>query len=405
MKLSNPIKRLGQSAFVGGKIIAPSIMGFLISWLVIHMYSPALWGNIVTISLWVFVLGSISSWGSKDYLLVQFSLVPSKINSLWFSSICTRLVLFPLWALLFFLFTLPTFNTGIICLLWLLARNFLYAFDPLIIYKKSFGSAILPDLIGGVVVLVGILINPGIIISEYVFFLLMISDWIKVFFFTIYFRSFFSLIVRPWFNKNHIFGAFPFFFVGFLGLISSRIDQFFVNFYLLDNDRAFYQIFMTLILLVLLVPPLLMTPVLKDLLRSSLNTYRKTAVLLLKTGAVIIPLAVVAIWFLMTYLYQLESTWLHYLGALIFCIPVFIYSPMIYSLYKTKNSISVLISFLTSLGITTILGFILISPYQTVGALFCGAAGQWTLLFTLSLMKPYAKTKEINHLKSDLQAS
>ncbi len=374
------IKRLKHSMLFGIKTLMPSLVGFIFSWLIIRYYSKDLWGSVVSYSLWVYVLGTATVWGSKDYLLRSISQQPAALQQLFSSSLITRSLLLPAAALVLWLHTANQVWMLSLCCLWLFVRFIYQSFDTLVFFEKKFGLLILVEVLGGLASIVGLLCFPAIANSLGIVFLLMISDAIKAAVTSGYFYKSWNRLSYWKFDRKHLLNAWIFVAMGFTGLIVSKADQFIVNYYLSNHDKAFYQIYLNLLLLVTLTPGLVIVPALKNLYRSPEIIFKKVQLLLLKIGIFITPISISIIYLIIRYFYGFSiNPLLLMLGSLLI-FPGFIYSLFIYFAFKNNHQIYILIINLLGLSISFFLGNILAPIYGTIGALTGAVAGQWLIM-------------------------
>ena len=70
--------------------LLPGLVNQVLAFFVIKQSGATNWGQVVSLQLVYYIAAHIVSWGNKDYLLVQFSKQPSKINQHLQQSTLTR---------------------------------------------------------------------------------------------------------------------------------------------------------------------------------------------------------------------------------------------------------------------------------------------------------------------------
>jgi O-antigen/teichoic acid export membrane protein len=372
-------KRVSQVFLFAVKNLSPSLIGFVISWLVIRYFSPGLWGSVVEHSLWVYVLGSAATWGSRDFLLRGMSEKPAEMTTLFSSSLLTRALLLPLWMLVLWMHTGNQSTLLLVCILWLLARYFYQSFDTLVFYEKRFGLLVLAEMAGGLIAVAAILMHPENTNSLYLITVLMLADWIKVLVLGISFKKIFRSVLKWKIRRVHLIGTLSFVGIGFTGLLVSRADQFIVNYYLPDGDKAMYQVYLNLLMLIIIVPGFLIAPNLKNLYRAADPVFKKVQSMLWKTALILVPIGILGIWLIMNYFFGFVVSPLHLLFGVLLVIPSYLYTLYTFLAYKNNHQSAILIINLAGLVLSFLLGNFLAPHFHTLGALAGAIAGQWLI--------------------------
>lgn len=377
------------------RLFAPAVSGFMISLLVVQLFSKELWGSVANISLWVFLLSGIASWGSKDFLLRQFSREPSAITRVFTASLITRALMLPVLAALLFILTEADVTIWILCSAWLAARFIFTSFEPLVIFHKKFGLMAALEITGALVVAAIILLRgrPSEV-ADIIMFLLL-ADLLKAMLLCVIFSKSIMFRSTPLISSNHIIGALPFFLIGIAGLLHSRLEQIIVNMCLADGEKALCQVYMSLLLAAMTIPALLITPLTKNLYRSKVEIFRKIRSWLLRIGAAAAPLSGILIWIIVRFLYGFDTGYPILAAGILFCIPSYFYIPAMYESYKQGRQTRILIRVILCFATGCISGFFIIPIWQTTGAIFNAAFTQW-LMMILLMDKPKQASQPLN---------
>jgi hypothetical protein len=70
--------------------LLPGLVNQVVAFFVVKQSGITTWGQVVALQLVYYIAVHIVSWGNKDYLLLQFSKYPTKINHYLQQSILTR---------------------------------------------------------------------------------------------------------------------------------------------------------------------------------------------------------------------------------------------------------------------------------------------------------------------------
>ncbi|MEI6765816.1 MAG: hypothetical protein WCM76_09260 [Bacteroidota bacterium] len=375
-------KRAFAALLFALRMFAPAVSGFIISILVVHYFSKELWGSVANISLWVFLFTGIASWGSKDYLLRQFSLEPSRITHVYSDSLLTRAILLPLLSAMLYFLTGRDIMLWLYCTAWLAARFVYTSFEPIVIFDKKFGMMAMTELTGACIVAAYLLLTPTAPVTEDIIIVLMLADILKAVFVSLFFYrslSFSHSVI----NTKHIIAALPFFLIGMAGLLHSRLEQLIVNTFLSDTEKAYCQVYMNLLLASMAVPSLLITPVTKSLYRASAGTFKKIRIWLLRFGIFAAPLSGIAVWCIVKFVYQFNSGLSILVAGILFCIPVYFYFPAMYEAYKNGRQTLIMIVIASCLVAGSISGFLIIREWGITGAIYNAAFTQWLMLLIL----------------------
>ncbi len=310
------------------------IFSLVISLVVVRTYGPLLWGDFVQILLWLNVGAHLASFGSKEFLLRKFSNEPSQTSELFRSSIKARFPLVIAIALGFV--ALPYFglDRSLWMFLWLFFRFIYQSYDVIIIWRKKFEFSILVEASIGLILLLILKYWQGNISSLNLIQCFAIAEIAKALFmitlnYQEYLPSFKIVLDITQLKESSLF-----FFIGFAGLLHSRVDQLLATHYLSSTNLAFYQILMSMLLLCQSIAHFILQPFVKNLYRLSEESINKIALQLLLIGGLLSPILVVTTGFILNYFYHFEITGQIIISGFIFIVPFFYSLAYIYSLYK-----------------------------------------------------------------------
>jgi O-antigen/teichoic acid export membrane protein len=358
------------------------VLGVLISLLVIRLASAELWGSFVQVLVVVQFAVHVVAWGNKDHLLRAFSLNPARIGATWRSSLSTRAVLVLAFSPVPLLLGWPGRLTLLVGV-WMLGLVITQATEVVVVYRRAFGFALVVELVasaflvGGVVALAPALHLEGLVL------LFAIASLGRTGAFLLRFRRLIlvdadgrgRLRGRP--DPDHLRLAFPFFLLGFTGMLQSRIDLYTVSFLLPVGEVARYQVLINLLIYVQATANFLVLPFARNLYRMPHAAILRVSRRLFLAGLPLVLLAVAGIFLVLTYVYRFQVAWpLLLLGAL-YAWPMYYALPIIYSLYRSNAQAAVLKVNIAGAGLNLILNLYLVPRIGIAGALLATTTVQW----------------------------
>ena len=367
--------------------LAGPLVTLIISFLVINLYSTELWGRYVQILIITQFINAIASWGNRQYLIKQFANEPNIISKMWTQSVFTRSV--------FLIFSIPiahylshSFEIQIIIVIWITGMFLLKAFDPLIIYYRTFVFSVIVELCSLVIFLVLFYLMQNKLDLFTLILLVNIQIIFKILVYTVRFRK---IIFKDFSFKADfkIFkNSFPFFSLEFTGMLGSRIDLYCVAFFLPEKELGTYQVIVSLVLYFQAFSGLIIQPYLKNIYRAGENLMHSITKNYIRLGIIVATLSVIMIYFLGKFVYHLEVNIIISVIAGLLVFPVFAYSPKIYT--ALKNDIGMKVVYLNVFSIVTnlLLNILLIQIWGITGALFASALTHWLLFILYYRKKP-----------------
>jgi O-antigen/teichoic acid export membrane protein len=375
-----------------GTVIANSVNSLLlpvfniaISYLVIRFASVDLWGEFVQWLIIVQLGAHIVSWGNKEYLLRAFSFNPSQIAQAWQTSLISRSGLFVLLCgmLVFVGTSLPQ---RLLLTFWSLGLVLFQSYDVLIVYKKDFLFAALVESLTLTALALTIIGLGTEITLEWLIFLFGLVYLFKA---GIYLLRYHPLttpqVISPVslahrFEFKYFKLAFPFFLLGFSGMLQSRIDLYAVNIFLSKSEVGQYQVFINLMIYLQSVSAFILIPFVKSIYRLGYRSIQKMSVRLFGLGLLMLAPALWLIHLMLTYIYQFSLSPHFLLAGGLFVLPIYFYLPIIYALYKTDRETVVLKINIIGTALNFGLNLLLLPRVGMIGAVIASAISQWAML-------------------------
>lgn len=333
-----------------------SIFAMFIPFLVIYYSEKEIWGEFVSILLFTLIATQFINWGNKEYLLRTFSKTPSEIKNVFSSNLITRLPLVILFSIIGIFYFKSDF--GIFIFLWLFGRFLIHSFEVLVVYEKKFISSTI--------------VESGcflIFILTFYYFKLDLSlktlliqyslyQLIKGLNYLFVFRNFIDFN-KISFNFTYYKISFWFFLLSILGFLTSKIDVYIVDYFLDYNELADYQIINSLLVFAMSISAFIYNPFIKNIYRTNEDVVLKTKKTLLLLGALIVPISILIIHFVLKYFLYLSFSVYFYIVAMLYVFPSYIYGIDIVALFKQNKEKKVVIylffGILTNSIITSIL--------------------------------------------------
>ncbi len=356
----------------------------VVSFLVVRLASVELWGEFVQVLIIVQLGMHIIAWGNKEYLLREFSLNPTRISRAWQTSLMTRLSLFVAFCVLIGLMGFPP-QRRLLVLAWSLGLVIVQSFDALILYKKAFVFSTLVELGGlgflalaiaqvgaridldSLIALWGaaVLIKTGALLARFRRYTLMSVDGGP---------SLASRIDLRYFGL-----AFPFFLLGFSGLLQSRIDLYSVNFFLSKSEVGQYQVLMTFMIYLQSTSNFVLAPFVKNIYRLSYRSILAISTRLFAFGAVLLAPALAVVHLVLHAHYHFNLPLVFVIVGGLLALPAYFYLPIVYALYKAGSQSRVVTINALGIGVNLLLSLLLLPRVGMIGAVTGAAVAQWCM--------------------------
>jgi O-antigen/teichoic acid export membrane protein len=356
--------------------VLPMLLTPLVSLLVIRQTSAAIWGTFVAVLITVQLGVHLVAWGNDTYLLREFSRHPADMADAWQSCLRTRLALFVGLALLAALVFPQTAGWVV---LWGLALVLHQSCAVLITYRRDFRFAAAVELAGLALMVTAVFYAGQAITPDWLLRLFALTTLAKATILLLRYRAI-VWVGNGRFQPHYFLLALPFFLLGFGGMLNSRIDLYIIAFYFPAEEVGIYQVFSSFLLYIQALAGFILLPFVKTIYRLPYAAIRRMARDLLGLGVLIVPIAMIALSFLLSRLYGiLLPSAFYWLGGLA-ALPLFYFSPIIYALYKAEKQTTVLLVNLLGIGSALILNLILLPHLGLIGAIVAMVLIKWSTL-------------------------
>lgn len=365
------ISHISNNAF---RQVLASAINMVVPLMVVSYTSKTLWGSMVPLLLFSLMAIQIINWGNKEFLLREFSRMPNKIKICYSQNAMTRLPLFIMAAIAGILWF--GFSLGIFITLWLLGRFFIHTAEPLVIYEKRFS--------------VSIVIEIGSFILFCLAFFLAGSDmdlWLLTAIYSLYqlvkgialflvFSPFFTFGgIKP--DKSYFKLALPFFLLSVLGFLASKVDVYIITRFGDAQTLSDYQIINSLLVFIMSLSAFIYAPFTKNIYRNTEAVIDKTRKLLLISGIIVVPFALIAFHLLLKFYLHLQLPLLFYAIASAYVFPVFVYGIEVVDLFRIQREKTVVAYlFIGAVFNTGLSALFLYNGYGMTGALAGSAIAQ-----------------------------
>lgn len=374
-------RRLGAVATHSLNGLLLPVFNVLVSLLVIRQTSAAVWGEFVQVLLVVQLGVHIVNWGNKEYLLRAFSRQPGELGRLWQTAFFTRWLLFPVFMAVMALWGWPA---AWLPMIWVWAAGLVVAqsFEALVLFRRAFVFALVVELAAVVALVAGVLVLGSQVTAGGLVALFAVTQAGKAAAFLLYFRA--SVLTRrrgridpAWFGL-----AFPFYLLGFTGMLQSRVDLYSVSALMTPADVGRYQVLTGLLLTIQAMANFILLPFVKTVYRLKTAVIFKISWRLFGLGLLLVPPALVVAGWLLRHLYHFDISILLLVVGGLYVLPIYFTLPIIYALYKADRQREVLYVNLANIGLDLGLNILWIPRWGLLGALLSTTLTSWlTLVF------------------------
>ncbi len=373
------MNRFLQLFFSVLKLVSTPLFNFLILFWGIKIYDKENWGRFISISIWIYLIAFIAKWSGQNYLIKEFSKNTSNYLNIFYSNILERCVLLLPSILLLFIFPFQEAIAAIILLILLFIYN---SYEVLINYNQKFQLQFLAEIIGMIIIFIGFILFPVYNLTT-VFYIFCTSYFFKIYLFFVTFKNSFEKI-KIHFSFINLAYTFPFFLIGFSGWLASKCDIYIVSIFFSKKELSEYQILMSCFIILQAIPAYLILPVNKHLFRLSQIPVKKIKKKLTLIALPIILLSSLLIWWVITFVIQIQFPFLVYFFASLSTVPSFFYMVDMMQLYK-KNKEKIIMKFSFFTASLNLLMILLLAPnFRILGTIISICIAQWLyLLFIL----------------------
>lgn len=358
--------------------LLPSLFSVLVSYVVVRMKGPAIWGEYVYISVVLSSMVLVAQWGQRYALLRDFSFNPAGMTSQWYASVFPRLGLLSVAIVVNFLVfegDIALFSAGWLLLLW--ASRMVEVFY---VYQKRFRSLLIAEVVYW-------LATCAVMAASYHDLSLRILLWaalagtgLKVL--VLYWHIRHIIFPIPPFKPdwNFITRSFPFFTLVLTGLLEARVDFFCISLWLGKEALGKYSVLFNLLLLLKNLPSFILEPFTKNLYRSNRKVFDKINAQLSIAGLAITVIGVLTIRLVYEWGYQLHYSWIFYGMAMLYVWPRFLFAIDMYRLFQRKKEQVMVVGTWIGLAVNAGLNAWWLKTYGLESVIFSAAIGQWVML-------------------------
>jgi hypothetical protein len=366
--------------------LLPGLVNQVLAFFVIKQSGATNWGQVVSLQLVYYIAAHIVSWGNKDYLLVQFSKQPSKINQHLQQSTLTRALILLLPTVLLIVVYYPL-QTSVYLAGWIVLRFVAQALEAVIIYEKNFSLALRSEAAAFVLLLFGLTFWHHNLSFQEALLLVLLSHVGRV---TWLMPSLISKLKGSSLKRielSHLWVSVPFLLMGLIALLQLKTDLYVMNELSTKSTTGSYQVLMSFVAMFLAVPGFIINPFIKNVYRLQANQLKTLQYKFVGLGLMISILATPILWAVMHYVYQLNFSLVTYLlVGLLMCLP-FVYAFDVYKLYKANAQNKVLLVNALGIAIIFLCCFMFIPLWPINGALMAQLLAQ---IFLVLLLKQQA---------------
>lgn len=353
--------------------IANLLWTMLISYVVIKKTSVDFWGEFMTIFTIITFGTHLVKWGNKTYLLKEFSSNPAQIKNIWNTAFYARIPIYLIVSLIEIWYYQYDLNILLLVLLWILSDYIFSSLEAYIVYFKKFKTFFILDLVFILMVL-SILFTNGITI-KLLLFIYTIRIFIKSIVTVFLFRKNLSFIIKK-IDVSLLKKITPFFFIGLIGFLNSKLDFYATLYFLSDTEIGKYHILSNFILFGITLGSYIIVPFEKNIYRLQTQKVKKIAFNFLGLGVFISLLWMFVSKFIILNIYGIDfSTNIYFIGF-IYILPIYYYWPILHKLYSKDKINATLLVGLLSVIVNAIFILFLVPLYGIKGTMISAIMGQ-----------------------------
>ena len=375
LTVSNIINRIKPILGYTFYQLLSSLCNLILSIAVVKKMGSEQWGDIVLLQLVYYLITTITAWGNKDYLLVQYSVSPNKISSLWQKSFITRglFLLIPA-VVLCFLF-MPS-STSMHLIIWVVCRFVAQSFESIVIYYKRYFWPVLAEFIPLVLTCVFWLDNTTEVFLDSVLWLLTISHMIRALVVMMFYAKLLPGIFNNRLQMKQLKSSFYFALLAFVIFLQVKSDLYCMSYFGNSSQLGTYQILVSYLTLFSAVPTFLLMPFMASIYQLDKAGIKVLHQKIILMSLLLVPFCTLVLIPVFGYFYQLTFSWWDYfLAALYLLIPYF-YALKVYLLYKQGKSKTVLVFSLLAVVVNVCFCAVLIPILGITGAMLANASAQ-----------------------------
>lgn len=345
----------------------------------ILFFSKALWGECVDGWLYLQLTALIISWGNRQYLLKKFDLIPGRQSQSFSESFFSRSVLLVIF-ILFGLFSPFSWTFKAAAALYSLGKFITNSYDPVVEYRRKYLSAIIAEVVGFVKGAALVYSIREDITADTILLCMSLGEAVKAFMTMLLIREVKLLFSWKYINPNYFIQSFPLFIYSFAVMLMYLVDRVYVYINFPPEDKAFYQILMNMLIFILAVPGFLLVPFLKNYYRGKVRLTANIRFSIFIGGFTILPVLIALVYLLMVYVYGFPMEIDYLVLSVLFCLPSFVYSPIIYFLVGKNRQFVLSVACFGICGMMLLACNYFVPVYGLCGAQMVAVIGQWGLM-------------------------
>jgi O-antigen/teichoic acid export membrane protein len=328
--------------------LSGQLSGIVLSLTVIRVFSDRLWGEYSSFSIWLLLPLHFAYFGNKDYLMRAYSMAPAQIREAWSRSFLSRLLI--LLPVLLITFILARHNSlAVDMIVFSFLRFCCQSFDSLIVYFRRFSRSVYMELGALVFALLVCIVfkSTGRVFGiDELIGTLVLAEAGKAIGYLFTFKNYITLSTRLSPLKSYLKDTLPFFLIGLSGMLASKADLIFSNFYFDKQTLARYQVLTNFLILLQTGSVFVLQPFIRNLYRLKKEAIQKLSTQLTLLGILASVLGTAGLYLILQYGYKLHFSLPIYAAGSLFVLPIYAYTPYIYYLYREKKQmLMVLINF------------------------------------------------------------
>ncbi len=358
--------------------LSGTIFNFIFSVIIIRSYSAELWGSFAQFMLMMTFISQVTAWGSKDYLVREFSR-NNRLAPLWQTSLISRTVIFlPLIPVLWLSGQDQT--TAILFAFWCLANFGARSFDSVIVFERKFKAAVLVEGAGFVMVLIFLSQMHENISLGILMVLFSASAVLKTLLYVALFRKTCIASFNGSMSSQYLILSVPYFLPPLISFLNAKADTFAIALTLPQKEVGEYYILVSLLSYCHAVAALALVPFLKNIYRIRNESLLKIKKSFFLGGMAWAAICLAGTYVALEHIYQIHFDAPVYLVSALALPPFFIYYLVMQEFFKNDKPYTVVyinfagavVNFITSLVLIRFLGFI--------GGLLSFAIMQWIIM-------------------------
>jgi O-antigen/teichoic acid export membrane protein len=355
------------------KQVLSQILMLILSAFIFKLYSKELWGEFSTYFIYINIITVVISWGSKEFLIREFSKSPSKIVENFYLLFNTRLILLAI-AIFATPFVFPIKWFGFF-VLWISSLYISQALEVFWIYKRDYFKSILVEIVSFSLLLLVLFfdkITTEKLIEYYSYY-----QFLRA---ILYIVVYYSDLKKIHFvvNKKYFLTAISFFLLSLVGFLQSRIDFVIITFFETDKNIAVYQIITTFFILIHALGTFLIFPYMKNIYRLQKNSVIAFQNFLSWTSPLIVCFSLLILFLITKFIFNLDLDFHYYLLGFLITFPPYLYTVKIVILYKENKQNFVLKTGIITILINSAISIVLLYfGYGLKGALIGSAIGHF----------------------------